>query len=74
MRDFLKGTLGVFLQIILVILGIGLLVTGLLSCGSSMIGGGLLLVLGILCLCAVGGIRYWLGHISELDRATGGSS
>lgn len=66
MRDFLKGTLGVFLQIILVILGIGLLATGLMSCGNLMVAGGLLLVLGILCFCAVAGIRYWLGHIVRI--------
>jgi len=64
MRDFLRGTLGILLQVVLTILGIGLL--GLSCLGGSSGGGIILIILGILCFCAVGGIRYWLGHIARI--------
>jgi hypothetical protein len=64
MKDFLRGTLGVFAQIVLLILGIVLIGA---SCVASLgVGNIVLLVLGILCLCAVAGIRYWLGHIVRM--------
>ena len=60
MKDFLRGTFGVYLQTMLIILGI-------LSIGASCVAGQrvgniVLLVLDILCLCAVADIRYWLGQ------------
>jgi hypothetical protein len=60
MKDFLKGTFGVYLQTMLIILGV-------LSIGASCVAGKrvgniVLLVLGILCFCAVAGIRHWLGQ------------
>jgi hypothetical protein len=60
MKDFLRGTFGIYLQTMLIILGI-------LSIGASWVAGQpagstVLLVLGILCLCAVACIRYWLGR------------
>jgi hypothetical protein len=63
MKDLLRGTVGIYLQTMLIILGI-------LSLGASFMAGSrvgtiLLLVLGILCFCAVVGIHYWLGHISR---------
>ena len=64
MRDFLKGTIGRFLQIILVIAGLALIVESLVSCGNEHTGiGSLYLILAILCFSAAFGIRYWLGHI-----------
>jgi len=64
MKDFLRGTLGVFAQIVLLMLGIGLLVT---SCVAGSGAGSIaMLVLGILCFCAVADIRYWLGHIVRM--------
>lgn len=63
MRDFLRGTFGILLQVILVILGMILLIGGCIGTIASPSGGILVTVLGILCLCAAGGIRYWLGHI-----------
>jgi len=64
MKDFLRGTLGTLLQIVLGLLGGGLVLFGGLSCVvGSKAGGSLLVILGILCFCAVVGIRYWLGSI-----------
>jgi hypothetical protein len=63
MKDFLRGTFGVFAQIVLIILGIVLIGV---SCVAGSGVGILLLVLGILCFCAVAGIRYWLGHIVRM--------
>ncbi len=64
MKDFLKGTMGCFLQIILVIASIILTISSFVSCGNEDIGvGTLYLILAILCWSAVFGIRYWLGHI-----------
>ena len=57
MRDFLIGTFGKFLQVILVIAGIIILLIGLFG-GSIGI-----LIGGILLLCASWGVRYALGHI-----------
>lgn len=64
MKDFLRGTLGVFAQIVLLMLGIVLLIGGCVA--SSGAGSIAMLILGILCLCAVAGIRYWLGHIVRM--------
>lgn len=74
MRDFLRGTLGTLLQILLGILGAILFVWGGMSCmfGSvsesrGLVGGGSFLVfLGVLCFCSIVGIRYWLGSIHRL--------
>ena len=64
MKDFLKGTIGCFLQIILVIAGIILTISSFVSCGNEDTGvGTLYLILAFLCWSAVFGIRYWLGHI-----------
>ena len=64
MRDFLRGTIGKFLQIILSIAGFGLLIASFVSCGNEHTGtGSLYLILAILCWSATFGIRYWLGHI-----------
>lgn len=64
MGDFLRGTIGRFLQIILVIAGIILIISSFVSCGNENTGTGTLyLILAILCWSAVFGIRYWLGHI-----------
>ena len=61
MRDFLRGTFGVFLRIVLLVLGLVFLG---LSCGTdSGVGSVLLIVLGVLCFCAMAGISYWLGTI-----------
>lgn len=59
MGDFLRGTFGIFLQVILFLLGMALVGV---SCVAGPTGP-LWLVLGVLCFCATGGIRYWLGHI-----------
>ena len=67
MKDFLRGTLGKLAQIVLAILGVFFFISGLISCGSShTTAGGIYLFLGILCWCAIGGIRYWLGHIVRM--------
>lgn len=65
MNDFLRGTIGCFLQGILVIAGFVFLTVSFVSClAGEKAGGGLFLVLAILCFCAGVGIRYWLlGHI-----------
>jgi len=64
MKDFLRGTIGRLLQIILGIAGLIFIISSFVSCGNEHTGTGTLyLVLGILCLSAVFGIRYWLGHI-----------
>ena len=57
MRDFLRGTIGKVLQVILVVLGIMFVVGGIFA-GSIVT-----VVIGILCWCIAFGIRYWLGHI-----------
>ena len=64
MKDFLRGTLGVLAQVVLLMLGIVLLIGGCVAgSGAASIA---MLILGILCLCAVAGIRYWLGHIVRM--------
>jgi protein-S-isoprenylcysteine O-methyltransferase Ste14 len=57
MRDILKGAFGMFLTIILVILGFAFLFGGIFSANIIAI------IIGILCFCFAFGIRYWLGHI-----------
>jgi hypothetical protein len=67
MRDFLRGTLGILAQVVLSIIGLIFLVASLVSCGSSHTAvGSLFFFFGILCWCAIGGIRYWLGHIVRM--------
>jgi hypothetical protein len=67
MRDFLRGTLGRLAQVILGILGLFFLIVSLVSCGASHTAEGyIFLFLCILCWCAIGGIRYWLGHIVRM--------
>lgn len=67
MEDFIKGTLGKFLQLVFSLGGFVLLVLGLISCAAgSGVGGGIFILLGILCFCAVFGVRYWLGHIMRI--------
>jgi len=64
MRDFLRGTIGKFLQIILGIAGLVFIISSFVSCGNENTGTGTLyLILAILCWSASFGIRYWLGHI-----------
>jgi hypothetical protein len=64
MRDFLRGTMGCVLQIVLFVAGFSLIGVGA-DRGLDALGK-LLLVLGILCFCAVFGIRYWLGNIFRI--------
>ena len=61
MRDFLRGTLGTLLQVVLTIMGIVLL--GFSCATGSQSGFIVFIVLGIVCLSAAAGIRYWLGTI-----------
>ena len=64
MKDFLRGTMGCFLQVVLFVLGIVLIGA---SCVAGLGAGNILfLVLGILCFCAVAGIRYSLGNIFRI--------
>jgi len=66
MRDFLRGTIGMFLQIILGIAGLVLIISSFVSCANEHTGTGTLyLILAILCWSAAFGIRYWLGHVSR---------
>jgi hypothetical protein len=64
MRDFLRGTMGCALQIVLFVAGFSLIGVGAGRGFDAF--GKLLLVLGILCLCAVFGIRYALGSIFRI--------
>ena len=66
MRDFLKGTLGTVLQVVLVFLGVVLLGASCVAGVYSSAMGIVCLVLSILCFCTVAGIRYWLGHIVRM--------
>jgi hypothetical protein len=68
MKDFLAGTFGKLLQILLVIAGIMLLA---LSCSvppntMGTVASVALKILGVVCFCGVFGIRYWLGNIVRL--------
>ncbi len=64
MNDFLKGTFGCLLQGMLMVLGLVFIALSFGSCaGHQTVVGGIFLILGILCWCAVIGIRYSLGHI-----------
>ena len=64
MKDFLRGTMGCALQIVLFIAGISLI--GLAADYDFDAIGKLFMVLGILCFCAVAGIRYSLGNIFRI--------
>ncbi len=70
MKDFLRGTLGRLLQIVLTIAAVILMFSGVNSCVTSdnpqNIGGWALFILGIISACGVFGVRYWLGHIGKL--------
>jgi hypothetical protein len=59
-KDFLRGTLGIYLQTMLIILGILSIVASYMA--GQRVGTIVLLVSGILCFCAVAGIRHWLGR------------
>jgi len=63
MRDFLRGTFGMLLQIVLTVLGLFFLAASCVGVVFSPGAGAVGVVLGILCLCAAFGIRYWLGTI-----------
>jgi hypothetical protein len=64
MKDFLRGTMGCALQIVLFAAGVSLIGLGANHNFDAV--GKLLLVLGILCFCAVFGIRYALGNIFRI--------
>ena len=70
MRDFLRGTLGRLLQLLLTGLSIIFILAGLISCAIGGTGqtvtGWVLFILGLVFASAVFGIRYWLGHIVRL--------
>ena len=67
MRDFLRGTLGRLAMVALAIIGFIFMIVSLVSCGSShMAEGWIFFILGIVCWCSVGGIRYWLGNIFRM--------
>ena len=63
LRDFLVGTVGRLLQIIFALLGLGLVFVGLVGLSASTVLGVLCIIGGVLCFCAVYGIRYAIGHI-----------
>jgi hypothetical protein len=60
MKDFLRGTFGMYLQIMLITLGVLSIVAGCVA--GQRVGNIVLPVLGILCFGAVAGIRHWLGQ------------
>jgi len=66
-KDFLVGTCGKVLQVVLVGVGIFLLISGLIDDpqGRLLVGR---IIGGILCLCASFGVRYALGHIVRFRR------
>jgi len=64
MKDFLRGTVGCALQIALFVAGCFLIAYSVDT--GSHVSQILLIVLGILCFCAVAGIRYWLGNIFRI--------
>jgi len=64
MKDFLRGTIGRLLQIVLGLTSFICFISGFVSCGNQHMGtGSVLIVVAILCLSAIFGIRYWLGHV-----------
>ena len=58
--DFLKGFLGKLLQVLLIGVGIALLIGGIFSANI------LIVIASIVCFCAAGAIKYWLGHIVRI--------
>lgn len=71
MKDFLRGALGTLLQWVLAFLSAMFFMGGLVSCMCASLNnttsvGGVFIFLGVLCLCAIAGIRYWLGHIVRM--------
>jgi len=68
MKDFLRGTLGMLLQVVLNIAGLLLVGIGCVSCmfGEASGPGVVCAILGVLCFCAAFGIKYWLGHVARL--------
>lgn len=64
MRDFLRGTMGCALQVVLFVAAVSLI--GLAADHNFDAVGKLFPVLGILCFCAIAGIRYALGNIFRI--------
>ena len=66
-KDFLVGTFGKVLQVVLVGAGLFLLISGLIDDpqGKLLVGR---IIGGILCLCASFGVRYALGHVVRFRR------
>jgi len=66
-KDFMVGTFGKVLQVVLVGAGIFLLISGLIDDpqGKLLVGR---IIGGILCLCASFGVRYALGHVVRFRR------
>lgn len=66
-RDFLVGTFGKVLQVVFVVAGVFLLISGLIDDpeGKLLVGR---IIGGVLCLCASFGIRYALGHVVRFRR------
>ena len=63
---FLRGTFGFLLQIVRAALALFLIVAGAFGVFFSTVGGIVTFSLGILCLCAVFGVRYSLGSIHQI--------
>jgi len=66
MRDFLRGTLGMVLRVVLGFASIVSIISGLNYLFSNVAVGIVLLVLGLLFGCASYGVKYWLGNIYRL--------
>ena len=66
-KDFLVGTFGKVLQVVLVGAGLFLLISGLIDDpqGKLLVGR---IIGGILCICASFGVRYALGHVVRFRR------
>ncbi|MFA6612470.1 MAG: hypothetical protein WCS64_02705 [Dehalococcoidales bacterium] len=65
--DFLRGTFGCMMQLVLVGLALLFGTLGFVSCASDNSGiGGIFIFLSILCLAAEFGIRYALGNINRI--------
>ena len=61
MKEYLTGTSGRLLQILLGVLGLIFAFSGIVSFGTSQtVNGSVYSVLSVLCWGTIGGIRYWL--------------
>jgi len=61
MKEYVTGTSGRLLQILLGVLGLIFAFSGIVSFGTSQtVNGSLYLVLCVLCSGTIDGIRYWL--------------